>query len=99
MRRHHATRELTTINSMLRAVLLLFLSAALVPCQDFSLGNLQGRWTGILNQGILNLRVAIQFDRKGAGRLEVLDQQAATIPVTAAKVWIAPLSSAVLRTG
>ncbi|HXE64898.1 MAG TPA: alpha/beta fold hydrolase [Bryobacteraceae bacterium] len=71
---------------MLRAVLLLFLSAALVPCQDFSLGNLQGRWTGILNQGILNLRVAIQFDRKGAGRLEVLDQQAPTIPVTAAKV-------------
>src|SRR3569833_167601 len=78
--------ELTTINSMLRAALLLFLTAAFALCQDFSLSRLQGRWTGTLNQGILNLRVAIQFDRNGAGKLQVLDQQAPTISVTAAKV-------------
>jgi len=71
---------------MLRAVLLLFLTAEFALCQDFSLSNLQGRWTGTLNQGILNLRVAIQFDRSGAGKLQVLDQQAPTIAVTAAKV-------------
>src|SRR6185312_10285600 len=91
LRRMHAgttpPQELTTINSMLRAAaLLLFLTAALAPCQDFSLSRLQGRWTGTLNQGILNLRVAIQFDRNGAGKLEVLDQQAPTISVSAAKV-------------
>ena len=71
---------------MLRAVLLLLLTAAFALCQDFSLSRLQGRWTGTLNQGILNLRVAIQFDRNGAGKLQVLDQQAPTISVTAAKV-------------
>jgi pimeloyl-ACP methyl ester carboxylesterase len=71
---------------MRRAALLLFLTAALAPAQEFSLAKLQGRWTGTLNQGILNLRVAIQFDRNGAGKLEVLDQQAPTISVSAAKV-------------
>jgi hypothetical protein len=71
---------------MRRAALLLFLTAAFALCQNFSLPNLQGRWTGTLNQGILNLRVAIQFDRNGAGKLQVLDQQAPTIAVTAAKV-------------
>src|SRR3569833_1523299 len=78
--------ELTTINSMLRVAQLLFFTAAFAPGQDFSLSRLQGRWTGALNQGILNLRVAIQFDRNGAGKLQVLDQQAPTIAVTAAKV-------------
>jgi fermentation-respiration switch protein FrsA (DUF1100 family) len=71
---------------MLRAALLLVLSAALAFSQDFSLSRLQGRWTGTLNQGILNLRVAIQFDRDGAGKLQVLGRQAPAIAVTAAKV-------------
>ncbi|HVW11626.1 MAG TPA: alpha/beta fold hydrolase [Bryobacteraceae bacterium] len=71
---------------MVRAILLLFLSAAPAFGQFFSLSNLQGRWTGTLNQGILNLRVAIQFDRNGSGKLEILDQQAPSIPLTAVKV-------------
>ncbi len=71
---------------MLRATLLLFLSALAAFGQGFSLSGLQGRWIGTLNQGILNLRVAIQFDRNGAGKLEILDQQAPMIPVTAVKV-------------
>lgn len=71
---------------MVRVTLLLLLSALAAFGQGFSLAALQGRWIGTLNQGILNLRVAIQFDRNGAGKLEILDQQAPTIPVTAVKV-------------
>lgn len=71
---------------MRRAALLLLLCAAAAFGEDFSLTALQGRWTGTLNQGILNLRVAIQFDKNGAGKLDSLDQHITGIPVTGVRV-------------
>jgi pimeloyl-ACP methyl ester carboxylesterase len=71
---------------MRSAAFLLLLCAVPALAQDFSRSALQGRWTGTLNQGILNLRVAIEFDRNGAGQLEVLDRQAPAVPVTNVKV-------------
>ena len=71
---------------MRRALLLLLLAASVVFGQDFSLTALQGLWIGTLNQGILNLRVAIHFDKNGTGKLDSLDQHVTGIPVTAVKV-------------
>jgi pimeloyl-ACP methyl ester carboxylesterase len=68
------------------AALLLLLSAASAFSQDFSLGKLQGLWTGTLNAGVENLRVAIHFDKNGTGKLDSPDQHIAGIPVTAVKV-------------
>ena len=75
-----------TIKPMRRAALLLLLSAVSAAGQDFSLTQLQGLWTGTLNEGILNLRVAIRFDKNGAGKLDSLDQHVTGIPVTAVRV-------------
>jgi hypothetical protein len=71
---------------MRRVLLLVFLSVACAFGQDFSLTQLQGLWTGTLNEGILNLRVAIRFDRNGGGKLDSLDQHVSDIPVTAVRV-------------
>ncbi len=78
---------------MRRAALLLVLSATLLVLsatsafsQDFSLTQLQGLWTGTLNEGILNLRVAIRFDKNGTGKLDSLDQHVTGIPVTGVRV-------------
>ncbi len=76
----------STINSMFRSVSLLLLFSAAAFAQDFSLTKLQGLWTGTLNQGILNLRVAIHFDRNGTGKLDSLDQHVTGIPVTGVRV-------------
>src|ERR1700679_48118 len=78
-----------TINSMRRAIVslvLLVLSATAAFSQDFSLTQLQGLWTGTLNEGILNLRVAIRFDKNGTGKLDSLDQHVTGIPVTGVRV-------------
>lgn len=71
---------------MWRAALLLALAAALSRAQDFSAAKLQGTWTGTLSSGILNLRIAVHFDKNGTGQLDSLDQHLAGIPVTAVKV-------------
>jgi len=71
---------------MRRAALLLLLSAVSAFSEDFSLTKLQGLWTGTLNQGILNLRVAIHFDKNGTGKLDSLDQHVTGIPVTGVRV-------------
>jgi hypothetical protein len=71
---------------MRRAALLLLLSAASALGQDFSLGKLQGLWTGTLNAGVENLHVAIRFDRNGTGKLDSPDQHIAGIPITGVKV-------------
>jgi pimeloyl-ACP methyl ester carboxylesterase len=71
---------------MRRAALIALLSAASAFGQDFSLTQLQGLWTGTLNEGILNLRVAIHFDRNGTGKLDSLDQHVTGIPVTGVRV-------------
>lgn len=71
---------------MRRAVLLLLLSAVSACSEDFSLTALQGLWTGTLNAGILNLRVAIHFDKNGTGKLDSLDQHATGIAVTGVRV-------------
>jgi hypothetical protein len=71
---------------MRRAALLLLLSALSALGQDFSLTQLQGTWTGTLNEGILNLRVTIHFDKNGTGKLDSLDQHVAGIPVNGVRV-------------
>src|ERR1700677_2521469 len=71
---------------MRRAALLLLLSVAAAYSQDFSLTQLQGTWTGTLNEGILNLRVAIHFDKNGTGKLDSLDQHVSGISVTGVRV-------------
>ena len=66
--------------------MLVMLFAATALAQDFSLTALQGTWTGTLNQGILNLRVAIHFEKNGTGRLDSLDQHVTGIPVNDVRV-------------
>ena len=77
---------------MRRAAILLLLWATSGFGQDFSLNKLQGLWTGTLNAGILNLRIAIHFDKNGTGKLDSLDQHIAGIPVTGVKVELYRLS-------
>lgn len=69
-----------------QSIVLLVLSATAACSQDFSLSQLQGLWTGTLNEGILNLRVAIRFDRNGTGKLDSLDQHVTGISVTGVRV-------------
>lgn len=71
---------------MRRAAILFLVLAASAFGEELSLATLQGRWTGTLSQGIVHLRVAIQFDRNGAGKLDSLDQDTAGIPVTGVRV-------------
>ncbi len=71
---------------MRRAVLLLFLSTVAAFGEDFNLTTLQGTWTGVLNAGILNLHIAIHFDKNGTGKLDSLDQHANGISVTGVRV-------------
>lgn len=71
---------------MRRAALLVLFSAISAFAQDFSLTALQGVWTGTLNEGILNLKVVIRFDKNGTGKLDSLDQHVAGIPVTGVRV-------------
>ena len=71
---------------MRRAVLMFLLSAVACFGQGFSLTQLQGNWTGTLNEGILNLRVVIHFDKNGTGKLDSLDQHVTGIAVNGVRV-------------
>src|SRR5580704_3598241 len=70
----------------MRVVVFFLLSAAAAFGQDFSLTALQGNWTGTLNEGILNLRVVIHFDKNGTGKLDSLDQHVTGIAVDGVRV-------------
>ncbi len=67
----------------MRSMVLVLFLALVSHAQDFKI---QGQWNGTLNSGILNLRVAVHFDKNGTGTLDSLDQHLNGIPITAVKV-------------